>query len=226
MGVAHLSRAWWAVAFALALHANGQDAPLFTAFQQQSESNCASIALIKAMMGTYGVEDVYDRIPSAPGQFEFELKDKSRVSLDQEQLDSAIARTGFKVPVGADQRIRAYADTCYAIMCMKHYQLRRNTSFAAAVDSLCDGYPTKRVGELLGVDLEPIRPHRPKRLEAEQHIIIFNAYHAVYAKDGLYDEAKKSGTARIGRLRWHRAGLKTGFGLRGLSGALRIANAP
>ena len=207
----------------IASHLSSQSAPLFTAFQQDSESNCASIALIKAMMGTYGVANVYNRLPSRPGEHVYRLKDGSEVILTQAELTNAIGRTGFKKPDNADPTICAYADTCYAIMAKKRMHVRNSATFQISLDSLSDGYPTVSVGELLGVELVRIRPQRPGKIKELKHIIVYNTYHAVYASEGLYDESKKNGAVRIAIMRWCRAGPKTGFGIRGLSGALRIA---
>lgn len=202
--------------------ASAQPDALFTAFQQQCEENCVSIALIKAMMGTYGVANVYERLPTTGPDLAYRLKDGSTVVLTMDELKAAIARTGFKVDPAADPTIRAYADTCFAIMVKRNMSISEYGTFQCALDALNNGYSTACAGPLLGVELEPIKPRRPGRIMHCRNILIHNTYHTVYASDGLYDEANKAGPLRIGALRWKRAGLKTAFGLRGLSGAYRI----
>lgn len=197
-------------------NANGQTSPennlLFNAFKQGNVNgggNCASIALIKACIGTFGVGNVftYER-HDEDSLITVKLRNDSSFNITYEQIRTATWENGFvnRSDLPEAKRIRDYADTCFAVMVKMNQRLRNLPAYDQALNSLLNGYNTPSVYRLLGVRFKDLGK---ANLNNNQHLVTYNAYHAVYSSDGYYDETKaQSGYAPNARFNNNRAGIK------------------
>lgn len=184
------------------------DTILLNAFKQGKVNNCVSIALIKAAIGTFGLSNQYKVISSTDSNIIFKLRNDDTVILPLEEINYSIASNYF-IQKNSDKlsmRIKAVADTCFAIMCKREQQLLSN-SFEIAVKRLNAGYKTSDIARLLGLKFELINTNAINKLSKQRHIIIYNFYHTAYSTAGFYDEAlSKSGIEKINQFKWYHKG--------------------
>lgn len=170
-----------------------EDNVLFNAFKQGNVNgggNCASIALIKAAIGTFGVGNVFTSSKDEENKILLvRLKDDTSYSIPFSEIDLSIKENGFKIKSQLDQalKIKAYADTCFAVMVKVQEKIQKYDSYEKSLSSLLNGYYTPNVYKLLGVEFKEI----PKEdLKNNANVIFYNYYHAVYSSFGYYDETK------------------------------------
>ena len=206
---------------------------IFNAFKQgfvEEGGNCASIALIKACIGEFGIYKVFTELDSEDKNvILIKLKSGEIISLKKDEIDEARNRCGFESKnIDSNSiEIKKYAELCYAVMCKKHQMIQNissnKISFSEAVSYLNGGYTAKYIDKLLGVTFIKIKPHRANKIDKLKNLVIYNSYHAVYASDGFYDEAKnENGINRISNLKWKRCGYRCGFIFCGVHGAFKI----
>ncbi|HEU4552476.1 MAG TPA: hypothetical protein VFS25_06570 [Chitinophaga sp.] len=196
--------------------AKGQTPPdnnlLFNAFKQGNVNgggNCASIALIKACIGTFGVGNVFTyRQNNVDSLITVTLRNDTTFTVTYAQIREATRQNGFvsKSALPEARRIRAYADTCFAVMVKMNQRLWNYPTYEKALSRLLNGYNTPSVNRLLGVTFRNIGA---ANLGAGQHLVTYNAYHAVYSSDGYYDETRSAaGYAPNDRFNNNRQGIK------------------
>jgi len=196
--------------------AKGQTTPagnlLFNAFKQGNVNgggNCASIALIKACIGTFGVGNVFTYSQAgADSLITVTLHNDSSFTLTCDQLRAATRENGFvsRSDLPEAKHIRAYADTCFAVMVKMNQLLWKYPSYEKALQKLLNGYNTPSVNRLLGVRFKDVGTDN---LGSNQHLVTYNAYHAVYSSEGYYDETKvTAGYAPNERFNNNRQGIK------------------
>lgn len=153
----------------------GQWDDLVSEFSQTDRGNCASVAVIKAAMDTYG-NKVFDQVrPLDDGAYQVTLRDGSQVVVTREELEAAATATHFDVEdPGAD----AYATLSYAVIA-KRYQQESGMTYAESLVEMANGaYPEEIAGYLgLGDLLE----HVPVgELEGQDAGVIWGDGHARY----------------------------------------------
>lgn len=187
---------------------------LFNAFKQGSVKgggNCASIALIKAAIGTFGIDSVFSYSAAPNGNsITVKLKNDSTIEVKYSEILEATKANGFKIK-STDPKaalIKAYADTCFAIMVKMNEIIWEYPSFKEALEGLLNGYNTPAVHDLLGLEFENISTDLAA-LRANKNIIFYNSYHAVFSSYGYYDETKsKSGYSLNENFKKNRFGYK------------------
>ena len=183
----------------ISIYAKGQINPadnvLFNAFKQGSVNgggNCASIALIKACIGTYGVGNVFSYgIPKTDNSITVKLKNDSTFDVTFKEIAEATRGNGFVIKSTNLQAgaIKKYADTCFAIMVKVNEKVWEYDSYTESLSALLNGYNTPNVYLLLGVRFREISKDS---LNDYSHLLFYNSYHAVYSSNGYYDETKSS----------------------------------
>lgn len=181
------------------------DFALLNAFKQgKAYNNCAAIALIKAALGTYGVEAVV-KTEKVDSGFVFRLRNHEVVFLTQEELTCCISRSGF-VQKNFDSvsiAIKRAADTCFAVMCKKQ-QYKDQITLDVAVKKINNGYKTSEIAFLLGVQFKRIQSTSSKKLAAYKHVVVYNFYHAAYSTNGVYDYTDNSlGYTSVKNFKWN-----------------------
>lgn len=219
------------ISILIAVSSNSQTIdPIFNSFKQgvvSAGGNCASIAVIKASIGTFGIYKVFNAMTydSKTQLTTVILRSGNTVSISSSELQQAIDSANF-VQKNSDVtsiKIKNYADTCFAIMCKHLQNMLHYKTFIEAINDLNDGYTTSEIGTVLGVKFQEIKPHRVKRISKLKNLVLYNTYHAIYASDGYYDEAwNANGINKISHLKFKRSGIKCGFIFCGVHGAFKI----
>lgn len=201
------------------LTATGQVPPaeniLFNAFKQGNVNgggNCASIALIKASIGTFGVGKVFDCSTNLSDSIiNVKLRNDSTLTITFKEIQKAIKENGFVEKLHSEdaKEIKKYADTCFAVMVKMNEILRECDSYSESLSALLNGYNTPIVYKLLGVKFKEIPTGS---LSESTNVVIYNSYHAVYSSYGYYDETKSTkGYSPNGSFRKNRFGIKCSF---------------
>jgi len=180
------------------------DTVIANAFKQGKVNNCVSIALIKAAIGSFGLEKQFTSVIKTDSNFIFRLRNGEDIRISGQEITYSILNNAFiqKRMDSISVRIKQLADTCFALMCKKQQQLS-NISFEAAVNKLNTGYKTADVALLLGLKFKIIAATK-KNLSRNQHLIICNFYHTAYASGGIYDEAlSRKGIEKIKEFKWY-----------------------
>ena len=194
----------------------GQTTPeanlLFNAFKQGNVNgggNCASIALIKASIGTFGVGNVFSYTRNdKDSSITAKLRNDSTFNLTYNEIRQATLANGFvsKLQNQEAKNIKKYSDTCFAVMVKMNELIWEYDSYSEALTALLNGYNTPNVYRLLGVRFREISTND---LSANTNIVTYNSYHAVYSSFGYYDETKSAkGYALNSKLNNYRFGYK------------------
>jgi hypothetical protein len=192
-----------------------KDRLIFTAFYQgkdaegDREGNCASIAIIKAAMYTYGENAISYVVKN--GVYQVTLKNGAQVSFTEDELDLVVKDGSFVLGDYQDDkddgasldiygRYRDFAHICFASMCKMvasegDYNSRAGKTiypedFELALETLNDGTHTPSVHELLGLD-EHVTPafggKFKKRVWADVGMVFWTPRHAMFAAKGRLD---------------------------------------
>ncbi len=179
---------FWCMAF----YANCQidSEVLFKSFRQGQRANCASIALIKASLEVYGLNNLFFIINEKNETTKYILKDSSIVLLSKEELALADSSAGFEI-IEESQDSRAilkYAKLTYAIMAKHKQNIENYKTFVEALEDLEYGANAEDVYKYLGFKKRK-QVIKLKRFSGGNlcGLIAWSPAHAVYACDGYMD---------------------------------------
>jgi hypothetical protein len=167
--------------------------------------NCASIALIKAAISVFGIDNVFE-YQKDNNVYTILLKDGNQVTFTQEQLDYTTLRAGFHLRQGNNtqdaklyEQIYNYANLCFCTMVKRVTEIGESGDgigdFENAIIALNDGATTPFLYKTLGLVNVQV-PSIWLKTKGKKGIIAWKKSHTVYVEDGLYDhygEAKKLG---------------------------------
>lgn len=155
--------------------------------------NCASIALIKSAIGTFGINGVFKevKIDSLKEMVYVTRRDNKIIDLTFERLQNG--KDHFFIIANTDKlakEISDYAAFCFAVMCRgKQLQLGYDEKyFYRGVDNLNKGEPTETIYTLLGLNKEQITNLNINNLRNYKNLVLYISPHAVYSSSGNYDE--------------------------------------
>ncbi|ELR69294.1 hypothetical protein C900_05178 [Fulvivirga imtechensis AK7] len=184
---------------------------LFTAFFQGRDEeslgagNCASVAVIKAAMYTYGF-DVFT-LNRNSHKYDIRLQNGEQVAFTKAELDYAKRESSFilgESKSAAEQseykKIIEYAHLCFATIC-KMAQLNGDyssrfskfiipDSFEMAVEIINDGTFTPNVYEFLGLEDSVTPAYRlrlTKKIQESYGMVLWTGSHAMFAAEGYFD---------------------------------------
>jgi hypothetical protein len=196
--------------------AQSQSNLLFNAFKQgivesdaKKAGNCASVAIIKAAIGTFGVAKVFE-IKKSEKTNAVKLKDGATFEISDTEIEYAKNKSKF-IPGDTTKteikQIFEYARLCFAILC-KSYQIQsyKGKPFEFVVDKLNEGYTTSDIHGLLGLNKKLIGNNPSyELLKSYKNLVLWNSAHAVYYSEGFYDEAfdKNAPIEKIENLKDH-----------------------
>jgi len=131
---------------------------IIKAFWQQGANNCASIALIKASIETFGLNNVFN-IERTEERYIAKLKNGEIVSFTDQNLLLSIKVGSFQ-PSQDNQEskqdiyeeIRKYAQMCYAVMVAKYNAKNNLNNFDTALTQLSNGANARFVSQYLGLE--------------------------------------------------------------------------
>jgi hypothetical protein len=165
---------------------------LFKSFKQGERTNCASIALIKASLNVYGLNNLFSLDITNPDLFKATLKDNSIVTINLEELKMAEESAGFIIieDTQISRDITKYAVLTYAIMA-KHKQNLEKSDFKTykeALDDLEYGAFAGDVYKYLGFKKgKQVVKHKRFTGGNLCGLIAWSNAHAVYACGGIMD---------------------------------------
>jgi len=198
------------ITLTLCVHSNAQvnlvtEEQVFKAFKQDivkfqgylsmvgGGGNCASIALIKSAIGTFGINGIFKelKIDSLNEMVYVTRRDNKVIDLTFERLENG--KEHFFITPNTDElsiQISDYGRFCFAVMCRaKQLDLGYDKKyFYRGVDNLNKGEPTENIYTLLGLQKENISDLSLDNLSKYKNIVLYNAPHAVYSSSGHYDE--------------------------------------
>jgi hypothetical protein len=157
--------------------------------------NCASIALIKASIGSFGFSGVFKSIiiDEQKSRFLIDLidDDETTYNLSFRDYEYASKKSAFELNSEDEisKNIFEFSNFCYAVMAeIKRRTFRRNKRYKRAITDLNKGESTKYIYELLGLEKEKIEDISINNLKLHKHIVVWNPPHAIYSSEGFYDE--------------------------------------
>lgn len=157
--------------------------------------NCASIALIKAAIGTYGFAGTFKSVlvDHQNKRFLIDLRDaEDRVHhLSFKNYRRAARKSAFVLHDQTEtaKDILAFAEFCFAVMVeIKRQTYRWNRRYKRAITDLNKGEATAYIFELLGFSIKSIKDVSIENLRTLEHLVLWNPPHAVYSSRGYYDE--------------------------------------
>ncbi len=158
-------------------------------FHQGSESNCASIAVMKSAMDTFG-NQVFEDVKRQPdGSYEVTMRDGYTTNVSPEELEKAAAAGDFK---GAESQQESYATLMWAAMANRgaDENFEDAESYDEALHALQNGAVTKDVPQLLGLQdyMQDVKPEDVPNTDAVVGIARRDGGgHAVYIDKGQVD---------------------------------------
>ncbi len=158
-------------------------------FHQGQQGNCASIAVIKAAMDTFG-NQVFQNVETLPdGSYRVTMRDGYTTVVSPEQLQATSAAGDFE---GADSQQESYATLLWAAMANRAGEegFEGATNFEEGLAALQSGAATRQVPQLLGLQdyVEEVDPADVANHDAVVGIARRpRGGHAVYIDQGQVD---------------------------------------
>jgi hypothetical protein len=155
--------------------------------------NCASIALIKSAIGTFGINGVFKsvKVDSTNEMVYITRRDDKVIELTFDRLENA--KEHFFITPNTDEiskKISDYGAFCFAVMCRAKQLNMGNDKkyFYRAIDNLNKGEAAETIYQLLGLQKQNISDLNVDNLKKYKNLVLYIAPHAVYSSSGNYDE--------------------------------------
>ncbi|HRG88092.1 MAG TPA: hypothetical protein PLW44_03670 [Chitinophagales bacterium] len=126
-------------------------------FKQGAANNCASIAIIKAAIHRYGIDNVYAEQISDNGDTQITMRDKTTFEISAKEVAKWAPKSKY-IHINGDATLRTYeyALKCFAVL-VKCYAIKEEVSIDEALDDICnDGLNSDYVYIYLGIPDEKI----------------------------------------------------------------------
>ena len=160
------------------------------AFGQDGKKNCASVALIKGALATYGSGDTNGVFVTYESEehgsdHRVSLRDGTTLVISDKQIDDAAKKSGFAL--GSDEAIFHRANMMYAVMAQHAVQLGLAKSFSGALKKLGAGndLPVDVIDQYLGLTAKAIT------FDDTTHTASFiygGDLHVVFATEQTFDQ--------------------------------------
>jgi len=163
---------------------------LFTSFKQGERPNCASIALIKASLNVYGLNNLFDIEKVDNDNWKVTLKNNESFTLNNEEIGKARKSADFVIIHDDDEnrKIVEYAVLTYAVMAKYMQIIDGEKDFDSALYDLETGAYTPTVYKYLGFKVGK-QIVKLKRLSGGSYsgLVAWSSAHAVFACDRYMD---------------------------------------
>lgn len=157
--------------------------------------NCASVALIKTVIATFGFDAIFKSIviDDKNSRYLIDLKDddKSVYILSFNNFEFGSKKSAFELNNSDDisKDIFEFAKFCFAVMAeVKRCNYRINKKYSRAINDLNKGESAQYIHEYLGLKATEVKDISIENLSTLKNIILWNDPHAVYSSEGFYDE--------------------------------------
>jgi hypothetical protein len=168
---------------------------IIKAFWQQGDNNCASIALIKASIETFGLNNVFS-IENIENSYLVKLRNGDTVTFTEQNLLHTIQIGNFQPSQDNSpskqsiyEEIRKYAQLCYAVMVAQYNAKNNLNDFDTALLQLSNGANARFISQYLG--LENYCSYVFKGNSQYQNLIAWQHLpwlkHVVYKSQNKYD---------------------------------------
>jgi hypothetical protein len=184
---------------------------LFNAFYQGKDEesvgagNCASIAIIKAAMYTFGYDVIgFEKELSI---YHVTLKNGEKISFNENELLYAKQESSFIIGKHSNEtekkqfsEILDYAHLCFTTICKmaqhngdfsnRYSKFIIPENFELAVEIINDGTFTPHVYEFLGLEDNASATYRAnlrKKVKQSYGMVLWTKSHAMYASEGYFD---------------------------------------
>ena len=174
----------------------GDPVAVISAFRQghSGDFNCASVAVIKCAIATFGISNIFKSIIESPNAYSVVLRNGDSVGLDKSELALAKTMNGFLLL--SNKAIFDTAQFMYAVMAKNAAIAAKTaqnagersvytTDFKKNLELLHDEASTTNLPILLGLEFDYIKW---RSRETTKSFVFFNGYHAVYGTMGKFDD--------------------------------------
>ncbi|WP_162601247.1 hypothetical protein [Occallatibacter savannae] len=174
----------------------------------EDHGNCASIAVIKAAMATFGPSNIFKSEVHDNGLYKLTLRNGENLTLSDDESDYAAAHSGFIQPLvdgkpGGDPEILRRANFIFAVLAKRVADDKDNDlggDIKGGVGMLNGGYNVFATPDLLGL------AYRKIRMGGSVSYMHANGYHAVFASDDFWDDYGKSNEENMRFMTGHNGG--------------------
>ena len=164
---------------------------LYNCYKQGKRGNCASIALIKASLNVYGLENVFQIVNSSDSAKTIRLKNGKDVTITKEELAAAKSSADFvKLRDDCDD-VYNYSILCYAIMAKMRQSDENLPDYLSALTKLQKGYYTPNIYKLLGLENNVKLLKRGSDISSKCGVVAWRPNHALFTCNGYCDEHGK-----------------------------------
>lgn len=131
---------------------------IMQSFWQQGANNCASIALIKASIETFGLNNVFN-IESSEESYIVKLRNGDTITFTEQNLQRSIEIGSFQPSKDNSpsrqniyEKIRKYAQLCYAVMVAQYNAKNGLNDFDTSLLQLSNGANARFISQYLGLE--------------------------------------------------------------------------
>ena len=156
-----------------------------------SAGNCASTALVKCAIATFGIGKVFPQVDTLDDSYKVHLFNGDSVTVYKSNLATIVPhRVGWILYQGdsAADAILSYGYLCFSVMAIENDE-RGRWRFPREVDELDKGYDASMIYELLGLKSVPVKV---SDLAQTRNAVMYNSCHCVYTSMGFFDEENLS----------------------------------
>jgi hypothetical protein len=163
---------------------------LFESFKQGERPNCASIALIKASLNVYGLDNLFNIEKVNDTSHRITLKNNASFILSDGEINKAKQSAGFILINDNEEnrKIVEYAILTYAVMAKNKQIIDKEKDYDMALEFLEYGAYTPSVYIYLGFE-KGKQIEKLRRLSGGDYsgVVAWSSAHAVYACEGYMD---------------------------------------
>lgn len=157
--------------------------------------NCASVAVIKAAIGTLGIDNVFKSVivDQRNSRYIIDLRDEDAAMYHLSFGDYEVGARGSAFELTGNDTISRelfeFARFCFAVMAeVKRKEYRINRKYTRAVADLNKGESAYYIHSYLGLKATDVKDVSILNLSSLKNLIVWNNPHAVYSSEGVYDE--------------------------------------
>lgn len=163
---------------------------LFECFKQGERPNCASIALIKASLNVYGLDNLFRIEKMDDASQKIILKNNTSFVLTNAEINKAKQSADFVLIKDNEEnrKIIDYAVLTYAVMAKNKQIIDKEENFDRALDNLEYGAYTPTVYKYLGFE-KGKQIEKLRRLTGGSYcgVVAWSSVHAVFACESYMD---------------------------------------
>jgi hypothetical protein len=164
---------------------------IFESFKQGERTNCSSIALIKASLNVYGLDNLFITEKVNDSLYKITLKNNASFTLNNDEIEKATFSAGFVYIKDncESEAITDYAILAYAVMAKYKQIINKESSFEKALEDLEDGtVHTPTIYKYLGFE-KGKQIQKLKRQSGNEFcgVVAWSTAHAVFVCEEFMD---------------------------------------